>query len=42
MASSVTDALAAEMPSQNSRPPVARFLLGLDDSSDAHAGTDRS
>jgi len=42
MASSVTDALAVEMPSQNSRPPVARFLLGLDDSSDAHAGTDRS
>jgi DNA-binding NtrC family response regulator len=41
-ASSVTDALAAEMPSQNSRPPVARFLLGLDDSSDARAGADRS
>lgn len=40
MASSVADTLAMEMPSQDGRPPVARLLLGLDDS-DTHAGPDR-
>jgi len=41
LASGLNDTLAMEMPSQDGKPPIARYLLGLDDS-DAQAKTDRS
>jgi DNA-binding NtrC family response regulator len=41
LASCLNDTLAAEMPSQDGRPPVARYLLGLDES-DTHTDPDRS
>lgn len=41
LAAGLNDALAVEMPSQDVRPPVARYLLGLDEP-DTHAGNDRS
>ncbi len=40
LTSSMNDALAVEMPPQDRRPPVARLLLGLDDS-DARTESDR-
>jgi len=40
LTSSMNDALAVEMPPQDGRPPVARLLLGLDDS-DARTEPDR-
>jgi len=41
LASGLNDTLAMEMPTQDGKPPIARYLLGLDDS-DAQAKTDRS
>src|SRR5512135_984436 len=40
LTSNMNDALAVEMPPQDGRPPVARLLLGLDDS-DARTEPDR-